>query len=83
MDDELTPEEIADVEASEKEIEEGKCKTFLTVKTFLDDLHKSIQNLENCGTCHSWSFGKCKRSTSHCYLVKTNDNYWCDKWSEK
>lgn len=38
---ELTPEEIADIEASEKEIKEGKCKTFKTVKELLEDLHST------------------------------------------
>ena len=83
MSDELTPEEIVDVEASEKEFKEGKCKTFRTVKAFLDDLHKSDQTPENCGTCRSWHFGKCKQSGSFNYLVKTAENCWCDKWSEK
>ena len=35
---ELSPEEIADIEESEKEFAEGKCKTFDTVEAFLKDL---------------------------------------------
>ena len=42
MSDELTPEEIADVEASEKEFAEGKCKTFETVEELLADLKQDI-----------------------------------------
>lgn len=41
MSDKLSPEEIADVEASIKELKEGKCKTFNTIEEFLADLHKS------------------------------------------
>jgi len=37
----LTPEEIRDVEVSEKEIREGKSKTFTNVDDFINDLHKS------------------------------------------
>ena len=40
LSEDLTPEEIVDVEASLKEIKEGKCKTFNTVEEFLADLHK-------------------------------------------
>ena len=39
--DELSPEEIADVKASLKEMAEGKCKTFETVEALFADLHKS------------------------------------------
>lgn len=42
---ELTPEEIKDVEASEKEIREGKCKLFETTEAFIEDLRKSRKNL--------------------------------------
>jgi len=41
QEDTLTPEEITDVEASEKEIREGKCKTFNSAKEMIADLHKS------------------------------------------
>ena len=39
-DDKLSPEEIRDVEASEKEFAEGKCKTFETAEDLIADLQK-------------------------------------------
>jgi hypothetical protein len=50
--DSLSPEEIRDVEASEKEIASGKCKTFETAEDLIADLHKkekgSLQEKKGC-----------------------------------
>lgn len=49
----LTPEEIVDVEASEKEIREGKCKTFKTVDALLKDLKGENKKCVSPDGCHS------------------------------